>query len=373
MKDPLTEVIAAIQDWSGVVVPPYRFDLVKSELVRLGDGKVELGAARALRGDSSARRMLLSAVTIPETYFFRHPEHFQALTEFAKKRAAESRPCHVLSAGASTGEEAWSAAAVLATIYGRSAIAHSVTGIELDPSRVRQAITGVYSKWSARQGFLGHEALFVAADGRYRVHDSLRPVVRFFQGNLGEYTFPPEARFDVIFFRNVAIYWPEERSRQVVSVLANHLAADGLFILGPSDPRVYSQKPPSPPPPLPSSSPAGSQAPAPVKVHAVDPPEPAAPGLAQVEIEANAGNYSRVLEMVRSAPGERAPATMLWEAIALINLDRFGEAVSALRQCVFLLPEEPLYRRWLAVALEASGLSSAAAREHRNARELEDA
>jgi len=55
---------------------------------------------------------LLRALTIPETYFFRHPGHFDKLRDFALARAAVGGTCHVLSAGTSTGEEAWSAAAV---------------------------------------------------------------------------------------------------------------------------------------------------------------------------------------------------------------------------------------------------------------------
>lgn len=411
------KVTATVQQWSGIVVPPYREALVTSELLRLGDGALSVGAQRVLGGDPTARTALLHALSIPETYFFRHPGHFRALDALARARAAARQPFHALSAGAATGEEAWSIAAVLANAYQGSSARFSVTAVELDASRVAHATKGEYGGWSARQGLLEYSTYFstqgTGNTARIRVHDSLRPFVTFTQGNLVEACLPAGARFDAVFFRNVAIYWLPALSREVVDRLAAVVHEDGFLALGPSDPvsldplewtarydgearfhqrtRSLGQSAPRPTTPpsvtagswavaLPASEPTGlpraaADVPRPAGPSTVSsPPSELEPVFSRVERLADTGHYQAALELLRAqVEAKGCGINALWEGIILFTLGQAQEAGLSLTRSVYLRPEDPAPRRWLALALAATGREADARREERNAQALEAA
>lgn len=400
-----------LSQWLGIDVPQHRLPALATELAHLGrqsaqsagrqsaqsareGGGEEAALERLLARDESAWDSLIDVMTIPETYFFRHFAHFALLHELARKRRAEGRPCRVLSAGCSSGEEVWSAAAVLASTPPAHAN-DAVVGWDVNERRLSMAKRGRYRDWSMRAGVHGYEHCFVRADGEWEVGSALRALVSFRRVNLVG-PLPGDRAFDVVLLRNVGIYWSAEIAERAALALAELVTRDGLFLVGPSDPSLppsgawehvidrgarYYRRAGSPATPtLDLSRPArGPQPPrAPLSRAAPAPPTPSpretrpAPArdvLDDVRALADAGRSLEALALLDSLCDTSARAR-LWRGILMLDLDRPDDAVQVLRQCVFLEPKEVSFRRWLAHAYEAAGRATDAARESRNAEEL---
>jgi chemotaxis protein methyltransferase WspC len=412
MNSPVPEVVSLIRDWTGIIVREHHFPLIESELISLGkDGGIRHGADLVLRGDVRAREHMVSVITNPETYLFRHFGHFDALSEFARKRVVDGKPCRVLSAGCSSGEEAWSAAAVLGSVYlllGR--LDFSVTGWDIDHLRLGRAVEALFGSWAMRDGLHGYDAFFEKKEHRRKIRDKLRPFVRFEAANLVSEELPSKSTFDVIFFRNVAIYWSRPVALRVLNSLANLLSEDGMLFVGPSDPlgldsQLWSCDMNSSVPiirratrarevaetvrPHPRREPerrrqrsdrakaavahVRKKEPRPVERPRQQVPDATTPKpwLETVKELANTGKYEEALSILREQKTRLAPPERLWEGILLLNMGCEQEAVRVFRQCVYFEPNDPVYRRWLAAALDALGQNIDAAREYRNASQLE--
>lgn len=398
--DELLRAAALVERWSGIALPAERLWVLESELRRLSpDGSLAAGLAAIEWGDAAVRSRLLASVTIGETYFFRHHGHFEILARLAEERLLDSRPIRVLSAGCATGEEAWSAAATILAAAGHAGRSDRlrVEGWDLDPRRIEIARRGSYSAWSVRRGLFGYDRFFDQHAGRWTVGPALRPLVRFRHLNLVGDPFPADARFDVIFFRNVSIYWRSEVTRHVFEKLAALLEEDGVVFVGPSDPvkvappwldrleasqRVLSRaakgRTPlamSPPPPAATatSSPRPRTHEVPSRASSAGRPPPPVPEPARhpddgwrdaVLSLADAGEYALALEVLTARADPASSEAKYLEGVLLLNLGRAAEAAARLREAVFFEPDNHLYRRWLAIVLEASGQTREAKREY---------
>ena len=165
----------------------------------LSEGEV---AARALSGDRVALREVISTITVGETYFFRHPEHFDILREVilpdVTRARREAGVIRAWSAGCASGEEAYSLAIAL-----RSAVAPhfavSVLGTDINKSALETARQASYGRWSLRSsmqclpGYVHHgpDGTVTVAGGAIdtvTVHGRVVPVAT------GELTPPGPAR-----------------------------------------------------------------------------------------------------------------------------------------------------------------------------------
>ncbi len=233
----ISRALEVIRQRTGIVTPPHRRYLVRSALRPPGSKEsLEEGLKRLLE-DESRWTAMVSALTIGETYLFRHYGHYETLRELASKRKQSGRPCRVLCAGCATGEEAWSSAAILADVYGADAPSKTrVIGWDLDRERIGRARRGRYRSWSVRHGLKGYDDYFTDLDGTVVVNEALRSLTSFETVNLAAPPLPKRGPFDVIFFRNVAIYWTVERIETALAEMTRHLLKDGLLFVGPADP-----------------------------------------------------------------------------------------------------------------------------------------
>lgn len=388
----------------GLEIVEHRRPALAAVLETIGGASgIEAGLERLLRRDPDACERVLEAMTVPETYFFRHPAHFTLLEEIASRRAAEGAGIRALSAGCASGEEAWSIAATLAATREEARERDRVVGWDLSEKRVQAARTGRYRAWSVRAGVAGHERWIRQQADTWEVAGSLRPMVRFETVNLVE-AWPAEPLFDAIFFRNVAIYWDHETASAVLGRLASLLAPGGCLFVGPSDPgapdprrwehsieagaRLFRARQREPMPRAIASRPiaparrapraptaARVQLPA-SRVPACEPRarasvEPSPAVLSKVALLADAGRCGDALELLRAQPHADPTEAGLWEAILLLELGDVSAAIDGLRRCVFLEPENRALREWLATAYRAAGRIEDAVRERRNAAELE--
>jgi chemotaxis protein methyltransferase CheR len=182
------------------------------------------------------------ALAVPETYFFRHPEQFQALAEAAIPARMEARKSirrlNVLSAGCASGEEAYSLAAVILRVPGIQNWDLRIRGVDLNAQLLGKARQARYSEWSLRAvGEAERRLCFRREGGDYVLDEKLKAPVSFEEGNLaGEGAgFWQADFFDIIFCRNVMIYFSPMAVRALAGRLASSLAPGGFLFLGPSE------------------------------------------------------------------------------------------------------------------------------------------
>jgi len=176
-------------------------------------------------------------LTTNETYFFREPRHFELLREAALAAPARAQPFRVWSAASSTGEEAYSIAMVLAETLGDAA--WEVTGSDISTRVLQRARQGHYPMERCRQiptPYLKRYCLRGMGEqqGTLLVERALRQRVQFMQVNLNA-ALPRLAAFDVIFLRNVMIYFNGDTKRQVVARILETLKPGGYFCIGHSE------------------------------------------------------------------------------------------------------------------------------------------
>jgi chemotaxis protein methyltransferase CheR len=187
-------------------------------------------------------RTLAEALTIGETYFFRYANHFEALAQAvlpacikAREEKGE-RSLRILSAGCSSGEEAYSIAILINEAFAQLAEWNvSILGIDINPAAIERATAARYSKWSLRETPEEIATEYFDAAGRQlRLRDSIRRAVRFEQRNLAEEDnlFWQAGSFDIVLCRNVTIYFPLDVTRCVVGRIARTLRPGGFFFLG---------------------------------------------------------------------------------------------------------------------------------------------
>jgi chemotaxis protein methyltransferase CheR len=141
----------------------------------------------------------------------------------------------LLSAGCASGEEAYSLAILLKRQGRAQALDFEIQGLDLNPEGLTKARCARYSPWSLRETPVEVRERWFQKHGRdYQLDDSIRSAVRFDQHNLilSSPTLLPARSFDIIFCRNVLMYFTSEHASAIVAQLARALAPGGFLFLG---------------------------------------------------------------------------------------------------------------------------------------------
>ncbi len=190
---------------------------------------------------------LAAELTVGETYFFREPAALAAFVdkivpELIGVRSEGMQQLRILSAGCCTGEEAYSLAILLHQRWPELAGADvRILGVDLNASFLEQAKAGIYREWSFRATpkELKQRYFSRTRDGRYRVVPEIRRMVRFEQLNLADETYPSTGSgiyaMDVIFCRNVLMYFAPAQLRRAIGRLHAALTDGGWLIVSPSE------------------------------------------------------------------------------------------------------------------------------------------
>lgn len=181
---------------------------------------------------------MVDLLTTNETYFFREPQHFEFLRrEIVEKRTAPGT-FRVWSAASSSGEEAYSIAMTLAETLPDKP--WEIVGSDISTQVLARAATGHYSLARTDGIPPGHMRKYClkgirAQTGTFMIVPELRQRVNFYQVNL-THPVPAEiGEFEVIFLRNVMIYFDPETKTKVVHNLLPRLKPGGHFIIGHSE------------------------------------------------------------------------------------------------------------------------------------------
>ena len=228
---------------SGIFVPDdenSRFILERRLLARLRLRGISSFEAYEASLDDAEMEEILDAVAVHETYFFREQQQLKAFSEqILPELARARRPVKIWSAGCSTGEEAYTIAMLLAE-QGLLDNEHaSLTASDLSRRVVESGVRGLYGQSSFRTTESGFKEKYFVRDseGAWRVREDLRALIRFEQFNLmrlnshGWEAMPPGG-FDLIFCRNVLMYFDEPAVKRLLASLHSMLADGGYLLLG---------------------------------------------------------------------------------------------------------------------------------------------
>lgn len=203
---------------------------------KLKDTRAYLEHVRACRTELQE---LIEAVVVPETWFFRDQEAFATLARMAHEerlRVDADGVMRLLSLPCSTGEEPYSMAIALLDA-GVPASCFQIDAVDISSRALTHAQRAVYGKNSFRGTNLDfRDRHFETTVHGYRLSHAVRGQVHFKQGNLLSADFLPGAGiYDVVFCRNVLIYFDRATQDRTVHVLQRLLTAKGALFVGPSE------------------------------------------------------------------------------------------------------------------------------------------
>ena len=232
-----------VHQHSAIIIDPGKEYLVESRLTPLAFQEGMESAQKLLEHlrqepANGLHRKVLDAMTNNETIFFRDAIPFQALSkailpELLGKRAAE-RKLSFWSAAASSGQEAYSLAMLVCEDFaGLPGWAVSILGTDISAAILDRARRGRYSQLEVNRGLPAKclAKYFVREGLEWQICGGLRQRVEFREMNLAE-SWPELPHFDVIFLRNVLIYFSVEKKKEILRKVRSVLREDGLLFLG---------------------------------------------------------------------------------------------------------------------------------------------
>jgi chemotaxis protein methyltransferase CheR len=184
-------------------------------------------------------RTLARALTIAETSFFRNADQFRAFTEVVLpeclRTRASTRSLRILSAGCASGEEAYSIAILIREALVDPSWNVMIRAVDVNPDTLEKAARACYTNWALRETPAAVRQKWFRADGNmFFLDPAIRNAVEFEERNLVEEDtdlWQPGA-YDVVFCRNVLMYFTPDKARTVVDRIANALTNDGYLFLG---------------------------------------------------------------------------------------------------------------------------------------------
>lgn len=239
------QLAAMIHEDSGIVLTQAKRELLMARLNRrlralgLSDYAAYCTFLKGPEGHSE-RRNILSAVTTNVTAFFREAHHFEVLTQQVLppliNAARKGTRVRLWSAACSSGEEPYSIAMSVLDVF-PDAAKHDflILGTDIDPAIVAKAEAGCYDN-ELLQGITPsrREKYFAHTQSGFEVQENLRELTRFAELNLHD-DWPFSGAFDVIFCRNVVIYFDEHARQRLWQRFAGQITASGHLFIGHSE------------------------------------------------------------------------------------------------------------------------------------------
>ncbi len=223
----------------------YLADVIRQRMHSVGRARFEsysayLGHLRSSHKGSAEWRALAEQLTVNETFFFRNTDNFRALAETILperfRAKAQTKQLRILSAGCASGDEPYSLAIMV-----REALPDldtwdvKIIGIDINPAILAKATQARYSEWSLRATSEDIRRRYFRADGAdFVLAPEIQKMVSFEERNLVEED-PPfweSLACDVVFCRNVLMYFTPETARGVVRRIGQALLPRGFLFLG---------------------------------------------------------------------------------------------------------------------------------------------
>jgi len=242
-----------VYEQCGIRLPAHKQSMLEARLRKrlraLGLGTFEEYADLIFSGSGPEGELvrLIDAVTTNKTDFFREPAHFDFLTGTALPTLVEQfgagldRPLKIWSAGCSTGKEPYTLAMVLSEFrQTQTNIRFEILGTDISTDVLDKAVRGIYAEDKAAPipPALRRKYLLKARDPaaqQVRIVPELRGLVSFRRLNFMDEDYALRDSFDIIFCRNVLIYFDRPTQERLLSRLAGYLESGRFLFLGHSE------------------------------------------------------------------------------------------------------------------------------------------
>jgi chemotaxis protein methyltransferase WspC len=233
----LAPIIALLRQAVGLDVASVGLSLIEravNQRLRANDLRDISQYAQLLQCSQAELQSLVEVVVIPETFFFRYPESFAALRQIVGEQYLfGTQKMRALSVACSTGEEPYSIAMTLLDA-GLPSEKFQINAIDISAYLLDIGTLGIFGGNSFRGGDLKfRDRYFQKTDAGFRLCERVRQCVKFEQRNVLEECFRLSGEpYNLIFCRNLLIYFDNEAQRQTLKSLSEFLTADGLLFVG---------------------------------------------------------------------------------------------------------------------------------------------
>ena len=233
---------AMLKKRSGLILTADKGYLVETRLgpvaQKFGLAGIDALITALAKGNEPLARAVTEAMTTNETSFFRDSKPFdlfrnEILPRVIERKAA-TRTLRIWSAAASTGQEAYSLAMILKDEAARlPGWKIEIVGTDISEAALEQARAGRFSHFEVQRGLPAAMLIkhFEKVDGTWRVAAPIRAMVQFRAFNLLD-NLTPLGTFDVVFCRNVLIYFDIQTKAQVLAAITRRMADQGVLVLG---------------------------------------------------------------------------------------------------------------------------------------------
>ena len=236
------EISKLLYELSGINLGPEKINLMRARLTR----RIRETESKNIRDylnllnsphGQEEHPHLISALTTNYTNFFREPHHFKILTDLIIPDLTNKgrQDINILSAGCSSGQEPVSIAIAIADHSKTSLRKVKIVGTDIDTDILKKASSFTYTDQevsSLSPALLRRH--FTTAGGRYRAEPHIREAIKYREMNLNA-RWSTSERHDIIFYRNVAIYFDHETQIQIWNRIINTLPVGGYLLVGHSE------------------------------------------------------------------------------------------------------------------------------------------
>jgi len=242
-------VAKLVDELCGIVLDDTKGYLVESRLAELAKARGcssygQLVQQARATSDRALQNQIIDAITTRETLFFRDNSPFEALQYKvlphlidAKQKTATPRRLRLWSAACSTGQEPYSLAiSLMETIGNVAGWDIQILATDIADAAIKQASAGTYAAHEIQRGMKPEllNRYFTPITGGWRVKDNVRSMVAFQKRNLLQ-SFTEVGSHDIIFCRNVAIYFDAAKRRDLFNRLTERLNRGGYLFVGSSE------------------------------------------------------------------------------------------------------------------------------------------
>ncbi|TWU34293.1 CheR family methyltransferase [Novipirellula artificiosorum] len=238
-------VLQTVQRLTGIRFRSDQTDAIRATILRVMD-RVEVRSpvqfARLIEHDQQIYHELVEEITVGETYFFREPKHFEFVRRRVipelRMRRGDQTMLHAWSAACASGEEAYSLAIVCEETHQPA----SILGTDISREAIANAREATYRRWSFRGEAMSHVGPYVTQcdNDCLRLNPLIRKRVQFAQLNLASDGYPSGAsrtqNLDLIFCRNVLIYFDASTNAAIADRLFRCLRPGGWLVTASGDP-----------------------------------------------------------------------------------------------------------------------------------------
>ncbi len=241
-----------IQSHTGIKMPPVKKVMVQARLMKrmralnLPDYETYRDYVFASENENELIHML-DVITTNKTEFFREPAHFDHLVKHAlpdlisRFGAGTQRPLQIWSAGCSTGEEPYTLSMVLSEFQDNTEdFQYRILASDLSTHVLQKARDAIYTEEKAQSipAALRKKYLLRSKDrnsGLVRIAPAYRKNIRFMRLNFMDDHYPIQVKMDIIFCRNVIIYFERDTQEKLLNKFSKHLRKGGYLYMGHSE------------------------------------------------------------------------------------------------------------------------------------------